>query len=85
MGKLSLVCRTHVALSRHFLGLDGSCHRLLLHGLHVSLTPPSMSWYSKLSVHIFVCWKVTSEASFSALVVTDILLLTLHTVFFLSY
>lgn len=81
MGKLSLVHRIYAALSRYFLGLDGPCHRLLPHGLHVSLALPSVVWYSKLSVHIFVCWKVTSEASFSALMVTDILLLILHTVF----
>lgn len=80
----SLLHRIHVAVSCLFLGFSGSCHRLIPHGQCVSGVPSSMVWCSKLSVHIFVCWEVTTEVSFSALVVTDCLLLTLHTVFFFS-
>lgn len=77
MGKLSLLHRLHVALSCRFLGSHGSCHRLIPHGLHVSMAIPSTIPCSKLSVHIVVCWKGTPKASFSALMVTGILLLTL--------
>lgn len=80
-----LLHRIHVAVSCLFLGFSGSCHRLIPRGLCVRGVPSSMVWCSKLSVHIFVCWEVTTEASCSALVVTDRLLLTSHTIFFLLY
>lgn len=79
-----LLHRIHVAVSCHFLGFSGSHHRLIPCGQHASGAPPSMVQCAKLSVHIFVCWKVTPEASFSALMVTESLLLTLHTIFFCS-
>lgn len=83
--KPSLLHKTYVVFSHHFLSSSGSCHWLVLHGLPVSMTPPSMVCCWKLWVHIFICWKVTPKSSFSSLFVTDTLLLTHCTpIFFCS-
>lgn len=57
----------------------------ILCDLHVSMDCPSMGWCSKPSIHLFLCWRGIVETAFSALLVTDILLLTLCTLFFLLY